>query len=113
MKKKKSKFEEEKKYFEFLSMVDDSIDKDKKGVVKKIMKHGDDLLEEISEKKKRKKKEKREMIKYILEKNPKKYSKSDLSKNYSHEEILEIYNVIKRKNKPFVQKVKELLTPKK
>lgn len=110
-------------YLGFVNMVEESIERDKNKVVNEIIQRGDDLIKEISQKRKLKNRQKRNMISYILETDHPDNLNRIIPENttfdesvevlfsaYTHEEIEDIYNTLKRKNRSFLKKIKDLLT---
>ena len=113
-------------YFGFVNMVEESIERDKNKVVKEILQRGDELVEELTKKRKEKNSRKVKMINYILDvdyPNNTQYvrrkdstieeCKEDLINAYTYQEIKKMYDTLKRKNRTFFQKVKDLFTNKK
>lgn len=106
--KKQQNQKNDENYLRFITMVEESIERNKNKVVKEVIEIGDDLLEEIDQKKEKRDIEKKEMINYMQT-----HGVNIEFDEYSYEEIKEKFNKLKRKNRPFLQKLNDLLTNKK
>lgn len=120
-KKKNNESNEVNELNKFMDLINHTTKTEKKRIIKTIQENGDDLLMEIEKRKIKKQKRKEEMIEYILKVDypintqyiRKKDSTIDecrdyLKNNFTFDEILYMYLELKKENKSFFQKLKDL-----
>lgn len=94
-------------YDEFSQFLEDHTKRQKNKSASHIIEKGEDFLAEIDHKKKIKQQEKKPLIKYILKKSNKYSEKYLLDLDYN--DVKDIYNEIKYKNRSFFKKLFEFL----
>lgn len=118
----KNELNEEEGLLELMKMINESNERVKNKTIRVIEELGEELINEIEEKREMMEEKKKNMIDYILEvdypRNTQyirpegsdvEYCRNQLS-GYSYEEIDLMYKKLKRKNRTFFQKIKDLLT---
>jgi len=99
--------EDDKDYLGFVKMLDETSTHVKSKTKKEISNMGDLFVEEMEKRRKIEEKKKEIMIDYIVENSSQIILKDELL-TYTYKDVFEIYSNLKRKNRPLLQKLKDL-----
>ena len=91
-------------YVGFTKFIKEYENRQKSKIINDIEERGNVYLKEIERKKKENKHKINKLVPYILKKSPDKYSLEELTE-YSYKDVLEIYNEVKKENRPFIVKM--------
>lgn len=97
-------------YNSYLKLINETTERVKNKTAKDIQSMGDFFLSEMEERKKNEEEKKEEMIEYIINNN-KKYELSYKElKTWLYKDVFILYEELKEKNKPLLEKIKDFLT---